>query len=137
MAWTRLFASGRLVVVRPDPGARYHEDEVDSHTVSASGMADVMFSIGAFAKYGGVSVRMLRHYDAVGLLRPAHVDPHTGYRFYEADQLARLNRVIALKELGLTLDQVRAILDGELAAGELRGMLRLPYRLYVYRFLAA
>lgn len=84
-----------------------------------------MFSIGAFAKYGGVSVRMLRHYDAVGLLRPAHVDPHTGYRFYEAEQLARLNRVIALKELGLTLDQVRAILDGDLEAGELRGMLRL------------
>ncbi|MFH8899476.1 MerR family transcriptional regulator [Streptomyces coeruleorubidus] len=84
-----------------------------------------MFSIGEFAKYGGVSVRMLRHYDAVGLLRPAHVDPHTGYRSYEADQLARLNRVIALKELGFTLEQVRAILDEQVDAAELRGMLRL------------
>ncbi|KAB2346890.1 MerR family transcriptional regulator [Actinomadura rudentiformis] len=84
-----------------------------------------MFNIGAFAKYGGVSVRMLRHYDTVGLLRPAHVDQHTGYRFYEADQLARLNRVIALKGLGFTLQQVRALLDEDLDAVELRGMLRL------------
>ncbi|MEV4949136.1 MerR family transcriptional regulator [Streptomyces sp. NPDC053755] len=84
-----------------------------------------MFIIGDFARHGRVSVRMLRHYDAIGLLRPAHVDPHSGYRFYEADQLARLNRVIALKELGLTLDQVRVILDERVGAEELRGMLRL------------
>ncbi|SOD64883.1 DNA-binding transcriptional regulator, MerR family [Streptomyces zhaozhouensis] len=84
-----------------------------------------MFNIGAFAQYGGVSVRMLRHYDAVGLLRPAHVDPHTGYRSYDAAQLARLNRVIALKELGFTLAQVRAIVGEEVGASELRGMLRL------------
>ncbi|WP_149185023.1 MerR family transcriptional regulator [Streptomyces sp. TRM49041] len=84
-----------------------------------------MFTIGDFARHGRVSVRMLRHYDAVGLLRPAHVDPHSGYRFYEAGQLARLNRVIALKDLGFTLEQVRVIVDDEVGADELRGMLRL------------
>ncbi|MFG3504501.1 MerR family transcriptional regulator [Streptomyces sp. NPDC047821] len=84
-----------------------------------------MFTIGDFARHGRVSVRMLRHYDAIGLLRPAHVDPYSGYRFYEAGQLARLNRVIALKDLGFTLDQVRSILDEEVGAEELRGMLRL------------
>ncbi|MEF9884930.1 MerR family transcriptional regulator [Streptomyces sp. P9-A4] len=84
-----------------------------------------MFTIGDFARHGRVSVRMLRHYDAVGLLRPARVDPHTGYRFYTADQLARLNRVIALKDLGFTLEQVGAILDERIDADELRGMLRL------------
>ncbi|MFG3495246.1 MerR family transcriptional regulator [Streptomyces sp. NPDC047928] len=84
-----------------------------------------MFTIGDFARHGRVSVRMLRHYDAVGLLRPAHVDPHSGYRFYEAGQLARLNRVIALKDLGFTLDQVRSIVDDQVGAEELRGMLRL------------
>lgn len=84
-----------------------------------------MFTIGDFAKYGRVSVRMLRHYDALGLLRPARVDPFTGYRFYEAGQLARLNRVIALKELGFSLDQVGTILDERVGAEELRGMLRL------------
>jgi len=70
-----------------------------------------MFTIGDFARHGRVSVRMLRHYDATGLLRPARVDPASGYRFYEAVQLARLNRIIALKNLGFTLDQVRAMLD--------------------------
>ncbi|GGY27670.1 MerR family transcriptional regulator [Streptomyces omiyaensis] len=84
-----------------------------------------MFTIGDFARHGRVSVRMLRHYDAIGLLRPAHVDPHSGYRRYTADQLARLNRVIALKDLGFTLEQVGAILGDEIGAEELRGMLRL------------
>ena len=51
-----------------------------------------MFSIGEFARHGRVSVRMLRHYDAIGLLRPACVDRVSGYRFYQASQLAELNR---------------------------------------------
>jgi DNA-binding transcriptional MerR regulator len=84
-----------------------------------------MFTIGDFATHGRVSVRMLRHYDAVGLLRPARTDPCTGYRFYAAAQLSRLNRIIALKELGFTLEQVREILDERVSAAELRGMLRL------------
>ncbi|MBO0830251.1 MAG: MerR family transcriptional regulator [Streptosporangiales bacterium] len=84
-----------------------------------------MFGIGDFARHGRVSVRMLRHYDAVGLLRPARVDPVTGYRSYEAAQLSRLNRIIALKDLGFTLDQVGAILDEKVGVEQLRGMLRL------------
>lgn len=84
-----------------------------------------MFTIGDFARHGRVSVRMLRHYDAVGLLRPAHVDPSSGYRYYRAAQFAWLNRVIALKDLGFTLDQVRSILDEDVSTEELRGMLRL------------
>src|SRR6185312_13824202 len=84
-----------------------------------------MFSIGEFARHGRVSVRMLRHYDAIGLIRPACVDVATGYRFYEASQLDELNRVIALKDLGFTLQQVQAILEEKLSAAELRGMLRL------------
>lgn len=84
-----------------------------------------MFSIGEFARHGRVSVRMLRHYDAIGLLRPACVDPVSGYRFYQAGQLAELNRVIALKDLGFTLEQVQAILAEKVTAAELRGMLRL------------
>jgi DNA-binding transcriptional MerR regulator len=84
-----------------------------------------MFTIGEFAVLGRVSVRMLRHYDAIGLLRPAFVDPHTGYRYYRAAQLGRLDRVVALKDLGLTLEQVRTVLDDRLDVAELRGMLLL------------
>ncbi|WP_330340099.1 MerR family transcriptional regulator [Streptomyces sp. NBC_00557] len=84
-----------------------------------------MFTIGDFARHGRVSIRMLRHYDATGLLHPAHVDPVSGYRYYTAAQLARLNRIIALKDLGFTLRQVRDIVDEKAGAEELRGMLRL------------
>jgi DNA-binding transcriptional MerR regulator len=83
-----------------------------------------MFSIGEFARLGGVSVRTLRHYDEIGLLRPARVDPDTGYRGYSAQQLGQLNRIMALKELGLSLTQARRLLDG-ITVEELRGMLIL------------
>ncbi|MBG0820122.1 MerR family transcriptional regulator [Planomonospora sp. ID91781] len=84
-----------------------------------------MFSIGDFARLGRVSVRMLRHYDASGLLRPARIDQATGYRYYEARQLSRLNRLIALKDLGFSLQQVGRILDEKIGLEELHGMLRL------------
>ncbi|HEY2261209.1 MAG TPA: MerR family DNA-binding transcriptional regulator, partial [Streptosporangiaceae bacterium] len=71
-----------------------------------------MFSIGEFARLGGVSVRTLRHYDEIGLLQPATVDPDTGYRGYAAGQLGLLNRIVALKDLGLTLTQTGRLLDG-------------------------
>ena len=84
-----------------------------------------MFTIGEFATIGRVSVRMLRHYDSIGLLTPARVDDRSGYRYYGADQLRTLNRLLALKDLGFTLEQVRRILDDDVGPGELRGMLRL------------
>jgi DNA-binding transcriptional MerR regulator len=84
-----------------------------------------MFTIGDFANLGRVSVRMLRHYDSIGVLRPAAVDPINGYRLYNADQLSRLNRVVALKDLGFTLAQVHSILEDAVDPIELRGMLRL------------
>jgi len=83
-----------------------------------------MLKIGDFARAGRVSVRMLHHYDSIGVLRPAHTSA-TGYRMYEATQLARLNRIVALKDLGFTLETVATILDASLSAAELRGMLRL------------
>ncbi len=86
-----------------------------------------MFTIGDFARHGRVSVRMLRHYDAIGLLQPALVDRVTGYRSYEARQLSRLNRIVALKDLGFSLEQVRSILDDKVSVEELRGMLRLRH----------
>ena len=83
-----------------------------------------MFSIGEFARVGTVSVRTLRHYDEIGLLRPARVDPQTGYRYYSASQLGQLNRIVILKELGLSLAQVKQLLAG-ITPEELQGMLML------------
>jgi DNA-binding transcriptional MerR regulator len=83
-----------------------------------------MYTIGEFARLGGVSIRMLRHYDELGLLPPALVDPDTGYRSYRASQLTRLNRIVALKDVGFALRQIRHLLD-DVTVEELRGMLAL------------
>ena len=84
-----------------------------------------MFRIGEFSKLSQVPVKTLRYYDEIGLLRPAKVDDFTGYRYYSADQLPRLNRILALKDLDLSLAQIGELLDGDLPAEQMRGMLRL------------
>jgi len=84
-----------------------------------------LFAIGEFARHGQVSVRMLRHYDAIGLLRPAQVDPATGYRSYTAGQLADLNRIVALKDLGFALEQVRTMIVDEISPAEMRALLTM------------
>lgn len=67
---------------------------------------------------------MLRHYDQLGLLKPERVDADTGYRSYGVGQLARLHRLLALRDLGFTLEQISGLLGGEPPLEELRGMLR-------------
>lgn len=84
-----------------------------------------MIKIGDFSKLAHVSIKTLHHYDDLGLLRPVHVDRYTGYRYYEIGQLSRLNRILALKDLGFSLEQVSQLLDEDLSTAELRGMLRL------------
>jgi len=84
-----------------------------------------MFRIGDFSKIARVSARLLRFYDEIGLFTPAHADPQTGYRYYTVGQLAQLNRILVLKDLGFNLDQVRDILSSNVSAAELRNMLLL------------
>jgi DNA-binding transcriptional MerR regulator len=84
-----------------------------------------MFKIGDFSKLSQVSVKTLRYYDELGLLKPVEVDRFTAYRYYSADQLPRLNRILALKDLGLSLEQIATLLNDKLAVEQMRGMLRL------------
>jgi len=84
-----------------------------------------MFRIGEFSKIAQVPGSLLRYYDEIGLFKPAHIDQWTGYRYYSTRQLPRLHRILALKELGLTLDQVARLVDEEVSAAEIRGMLTL------------
>jgi effector-binding domain-containing protein len=84
-----------------------------------------MLKIGDFSKLSQVSLKTLRFYDEMGLLKPSQIDRFTSYRYYTVNQLPRLNRILALKDLGFTLDQIRQILDEDLPPAELRGMLRL------------
>src|SRR5215467_750195 len=84
-----------------------------------------MFRIGEFAQIAQVSGRQLRFYDQLGLLQPAHIDPQSGYRYYSIRQLPRLNSILALKELGLSLEQIGPLLKDEISPSELRGMLTM------------
>ena len=61
-----------------------------------------MLKIGEFSKLSRISVRMLRHYDEIGLLKPAEIDRFTDYRYYREDQLPTACRIAALKEMGFS-----------------------------------
>jgi DNA-binding transcriptional MerR regulator len=84
-----------------------------------------MLRIGEFSKMSHVPVSTLRYYDEIGLLKPAHVDRHTGYRYYSEDQMSRLEQILVLKDLGLSLEQIARMLDEDLSPAHIRGMLRL------------
>jgi DNA-binding transcriptional MerR regulator len=84
-----------------------------------------MLRIGEFAQVGQVSIATLRYYDQQDLLKPSALDPDTGYRYYSLDQLPRLNRIVALKDLGFSLEQIAKMLEEDLPFEQLRGMFRL------------
>ena len=83
-----------------------------------------MLRIGDFSRLSRVSVKALRYYDEIGLLKPIEVDRFTGYRYYSAEQLPRLNGIVALKDLGLSLVEVSQLLDENLAADRMASILR-------------
>jgi DNA-binding transcriptional MerR regulator len=84
-----------------------------------------MYGIGLVARLGQVSVRTLRHYDDLGLLKPSHVDPFTGYRYYTPEQVLRLHRILVLRDLGVPLAQIGQLIDDDVTVEQLRGILRL------------
>lgn len=84
-----------------------------------------MLKIGDFSKLSLVSVKALRLYDQLRLLKPAHVDHFTGYRYYSASQLPRLNRILALKDLGFSLEQITKLLDDSIPPAQIQEILRL------------
>lgn len=83
-----------------------------------------MFKIGEFSRLSRVPVKTLRFYDEIALLKPIEVDPFTGYRKYSASQLPRLNRILYLKELGLRLEQIQALLENEPGFTEIKRLLQ-------------
>ena len=70
-----------------------------------------MLKIGEFSKLSRVSIRMLRHYDDIGLLKPAETDRFTGYRYYDSEQLPVIGRITALKDMGFSLADIVKILE--------------------------
>ena len=78
---------------------------------------DLMYRIGIFSKLGRVTIKTLHHYDEVGLLTPAHIDEENGYRYYATNQLFRLHEIIALRQMGFSIQEISAIVDGHNISG--------------------
>lgn len=72
-----------------------------------------MFKIGEFSKLTQVSVRMLRYYDEMGLLKPAEVDKWTGYRMYSVEQIPILNKIIYMRDSGFNIAEIAVALDND------------------------
>ena len=83
-----------------------------------------MFRIGDFSRLSRVSVKALRFYDEVGLLKPTYIDRDTGYRYYAATLLPRLNRILAFKELGFSIEEIIHLLEGDLPVDRVRESLQ-------------
>lgn len=86
------------------------------------GRERLVLKIGEFSRYARLSIRMLRHYDAEGVLVPAAQDPASGYRLYAVDQLAQANRIKALRDLGFQVRDIKRLLalGDDALADELR-----------------
>ena len=69
-----------------------------------------MFKIGEFAKLTQVSIRMLRYYDENDLLKPAYIDPNTGYRMYSTEQISRLQQIVMLRDCRFTVAEIKKLL---------------------------
>ena len=64
-----------------------------------------------FAEFSGVSVRTLHYYDEIGLLKPAYIDQHTGYRFYDGESVLRMQQILFYRELDFPLKSICKIVS--------------------------
>src|SRR6266700_7818548 len=94
-----------------------------SKTVFRGALMNTHYQIGEFAELGGVSAKTLRFYDEIGLLRPASVDPRTGYRHYLPQQLEELASILALKNLGVSLARLRELTARKATVADRRSIL--------------
>ena len=115
----------RKVLDSPVRGdGRVRIEAIAKHTCYPYGV-DRMIRIGDFSRLSRVSIKTLRYYDEMELFKPIEVDRFTGYRYYSVSQLPRLNRILALRDLGLSLEQIAQVLDEGVSPEQLRGMLRM------------
>lgn len=87
-----------------------------------------LLKISDFSRLAQVPTPTLRYYDQIGLLKPAKIDPFSDYRFYEIEQLSRLNRISVLKDLGFSLDQILQMLTVNFSLDEMRDLLKARMR---------
>lgn len=86
-------------------------------------MTNVFLRIGEFARLVQLPVRTVRYYGDIGLVEPSEIDMTTGYRLYRLDKVEEVNRVVALKQLGLSLDEIAQVLNDALGPDQFRMLL--------------
>jgi DNA-binding transcriptional MerR regulator len=85
----------------------------------------MLFKIGDFSRISRVSIRTLRYYDEISLLRPVQVDQATGYRYYSIEQLPEINRINMLKNIGLSLEDIQELLNDAPPVDYIRQLLQV------------
>ena len=85
----------------------------------------MLYKIGDFSRLCRITVRTIRYYDEIGLLKPVRVEQTTGYRYYSIEQLPTLNRIIMLKGIGLSLDDIKGLLNNGMSADYIRQLLQV------------
>ncbi len=91
-----------------------------------------MYSIGEFSKINKITPKTLRHYDKIGLLKPSRIDDWTGYRYYNPDKLPEINKILMLRDMGFSLQEIKKIISGKIdiqlilkeKAGQLQGKIK-------------
>jgi DNA-binding transcriptional MerR regulator len=109
--WTRLIDGRRRCALEPPPGKPPTLLTVTAAASPSTPTDEPRLGIGDIARSTGLTVKALRHYDRVGLLPPAHVDPVTGYRYYDRRQLDAARLVRLLRSVDVPLDDVRTCLQ--------------------------
>ena len=84
---------------------------------------DYRFKIGEVAGIFDISIRALRLYDKLDIIKPSLVDEKTGYRYYTTEQINELRTLVCLKSVGLSLDEIKAVLDDDDAPAKLLDIL--------------
>ena len=72
-----------------------------------------MYKIGDFSKMSKTTIKALRYYEKEGLLKPAFIDQDTSYRYYETNQLVDISKIISLRQIGLSIKDIKKVLDGQ------------------------
>ena len=71
-----------------------------------------MYKIGDFSNMSKTTIKALRYYEKEGLLKPVYIDQNTGYRYYETSQLVEISKIISLRQIGLSIKDIKNIIDG-------------------------
>ena len=73
---------------------------------------EIVYQIGMFSKISKTTIKALRYYEEAGIFKPAYVDNETGYRYYITSQLVDIHKIVALRQMNFSIDEINSIING-------------------------